>query len=180
MGMTSSQYIRMLKGLFPRGRAWNTNTTSIWHKMLDAMAAELVRIDGRADDLLNEADPSTATELLTEWERIVQLPDHVQTALSGTLAQRRLDVLRKLTLRGGQSRQFFIDMAAAFGYTVRIEEPAQFRVGRNRCGDRLYGEGWLHYFFIWSTVFTVGNTTLESVVGNAKPAHTEVLFYYGG
>jgi uncharacterized protein YmfQ (DUF2313 family) len=198
MGMNRDQYIDLLKNLLPKGIAWPRDITSSFHKIFDAIAEEMVRFDQRiSTDLPNEADPNTTLELLTDWERIVQIPDEFQLKVAETVGQRRADILRKLTSRGGQSKQFFIDLAAAFGYTVTINETFPFRSGKNRCGYRCYDVDWKHHWRIiagsvTSQYFRAGsgrcgdrlrawrNTTLENVIQNAKPAHTVVHFVYGG
>ncbi len=195
--MTNEQYIRLLKTLFPLGKAWSRASDGVLHKICDAMAAEMVRLDNRASiDLLREIDPSTTFELLPDWERIVGLPDFCTGLLADTLEFRRDDVLRKLSDRGGQSRQFFIDLALVFGYVVTIQDVLPFRSGRGRSGDRCYGVAWKHHWIVNSvsfatTVFRSGqsrsgdrlrtwrNDTLECVFNQKKPSHTKVHFTYG-
>jgi uncharacterized protein YmfQ (DUF2313 family) len=196
--MNRDQYVELLKNLFPTGAAWPRAVSSGFHKLFEAIAEEFVRFDTRLGvDLVNEADPQTTSELLTDWERIVRLPDDLQTELGPTVSQRRRDILRKLTFRGGQSRQFFVDLAAAFGYTVTIEETFPFRAGRNRAGDRCYDVDWIHHWRVKSDgevsnwfragsgrsgdrIRTWSNDALEAVIGSAKPGQTVVHFVYGG
>lgn len=198
MGMNREQYTELLKGLFPMGLAWPRSVVTRFHKLFQGMAEEFVRYDQRVGtDVLNEGDPSETLELLTDWERFVRLPDDLQTSLGETVDQRRRDILRKLTFRGGQSRQFFIDLAATFGYSVKIDETFPFRMGRGRMGDRLYDVDWIHHWRIvadsaTATYFRMGqgrmgdrlrtfeNGPLEAVIGSAKPAHTVLHFIYGG
>jgi uncharacterized protein YmfQ (DUF2313 family) len=196
--MTRDQYVDLLKKLLPRGDAWPRQITTTFHKLFEAISEEFVRFDARVGtDLINEADPNTTLELLTDWERLVGLPDNCQTGLSETVGERRQDILRKLRFRGGQSRQFFVDLALAFGYTVEIDETFPFRAGRNRSGDRCYDVAWLHHWRVITdsavtTYFRAGtgrcgdrlrtwkNDTVECIFAQAKPAHTEVHFVYGG
>lgn len=191
------RYIEVLKSLLPKGFAWTRGISSTFYKLFDAMAEEMARFDLRVGtDLINEADPRTSFELLTDWEALVGLPDDCQTSLGVTVAQRRLDIIRKLTSRGGQSRQFFIDLAAAFGYTVTVTQALPFRAGKSRCGDRCYDVDWWYHWFVSadsaiSTYFLSGvgragdplrtwtNTTLECVIREVKPAHSVVHFIYG-
>lgn len=197
MAMSSDQYVALLKNLLPRGIAWPRDLQTYFHKLFQALADEMVRFDQRISvDLVNEADPNTTLELLEDWERIVDLPDDTQLALGTTVAQRRADILRKLTFRGGQSKKFFVDLAATFGYTVTIDEPRPFRAG-SRSKDRCYSVNWIHHWRVIApsavtTSFRAGkgrcgdrlrtwrNDTLEAVITKAKPAHTVVHFVYGG
>lgn len=190
------RYVQILKHLFPKGIAWTRATESTFHKLIQSKAEEMARFDTRVGtDLINEAYPDTTLELLEDWERIVGLPDSCQPTLAETITGRREDVLRKLVFRGGQSRKFFIDLAAAFGYTITIDEIRPFRAGRGRCGDRCYDIDWLHHWRVISnssisTYFRAGigrcgdrlrisvNTELECVISKVKPAHTVVHFVY--
>jgi uncharacterized protein YmfQ (DUF2313 family) len=195
--MTRGQYVELLKNLLPRGLAWPRDTAAYFHKIFDAVAEEMVRFDERVSvDLVNEADPNTTLELLEDWERVTGIPDDCQGSVSETVALRRADILRKLTARGGQARQFFIALAATFGYTITIDEPRPFRVGHGRCGDRCYDVDWIHHWRVLSasvvsSEFRVGtgrcgdrlrvwrNDELECLFGEKKPAHTKVHFVYG-
>ena len=53
-------------------------------------------------------------------------------------------------MRGGQSRQYYIDVAWAVGFTITITEFEPFRVGSGRAGDYLAGEEWLFYWRVTS------------------------------
>jgi len=196
--MTRDDYVILLKRLLPSGLAWPREQTTYMHKLLEALSEEFARLDVRAGvDLINEMDPTTTTELLPDYERLVELPDDLQTELSASLEQRRKDIVRKLTTGGGQAPAFFVEIAAAFGYTVTIEEYFPFRAGRNRCGYRCFDVDWIHHWGIRSdqsvTLYfragqnrcgdrlrTSQNQGLEAVINDAKPAHTVVHFLYGG
>ncbi len=195
--MNAEQYTRLLKSLFPLGKAWSRSRDGVLHKLCSAMAEEMARIDERASfNLIREADPTTAFETLEDWERTVGLPDFCSSDLATSIEQRRADILRKLTDRGGQSRQFFIDLSAIFGYTVTVSDKLPFRSGRGRSGDRCYSTAWTFHWIVNSdsfntTVFRSGqsrsgdrlrtwrNDTLECVINQKKPSHTKVHFTYG-
>lgn len=197
MGMSRAQYVEFLKHLFPKGDAWNRLVTAQFNSLFESMAEEFVRFDQRVGtDLLNEVDPATTLELLEDWERIVDLPDDLQTELGATVGERQIDIIRKLSARGGQSRQFFIDLAALFGYTITITEIKPFRCGINTAGERCYQITWLHHWYVnsdseISRIFKAGsgragdrlrdwaNTTLENVITDKKPAQSTVFFTYG-
>ena len=197
MGLSQAQYVSFLKGLLPRGKAWNPSPSSVLDKLLNAMAEELARIDSRASrDLLNEVDPRTTNELLPDWERVCGLPDPC-LGTTGTLADRRESVLNKLTATGGQSAAYFIAVAAALGFTIEITEKFQpFKAGISKAGDRLTNGDWM---FAWEVTtpeadlvdaFRAGYSAagdplstsraeaLECVLERLKPAHTVVIFTY--
>jgi len=192
---TVSDYIAQLRGLLPRGVAWGNGSNL--NNLITAMADELVRVDSRAVALHDEADPKTTNELLSDWERLAGLPDNCTGMLAETVQQRRADLLSKLTQQGGQSPQYFIDLAEMLGYTVTITEFRPFRVGISTVGQNLYGEDWI---FSWRvnasavaplTYFRTGQSTvgeplvsvqannvLECAISRASPAHTNLIFAY--
>jgi uncharacterized protein YmfQ (DUF2313 family) len=195
-GFTADDYTRVLSDLLPRGWAWSRELTSVQMKVLEGLAVEFARIHQRDCDLLAESYPGTALETLTDWERICGLPDPC-TGTLGTIQERRAAILAKLAMRGGQSRQYYIDVAYALGFTITITEYQPFRVGKNRAGDYLAGEDWLFYWRVTSweqnqkiyffrtgqsvtreRLRSWGNALLECVLNAIKPAHTILHFAY--
>lgn len=195
MALTKDDYLQQLQNHLPSGPAWPRDVESLTTKILDSFAEEYARIDGRIDNLIDEADPRTTLELLPDWERVVGLPDPCVQAAQ-TVQERRAALLAKLTTLGGQSIAFFIELAAYLGYTITITEFTPFRAGISRVGDALTGKDW---WFAWrinapattSTWFRVGqsavgeplqafgNELLECVFNRVKPAHTVLIFAYG-
>lgn len=158
MARSEADYLNLLQGLLPLGAAWPRDPESVLTKLLSAFAVELARLDQRADDLLEEADPRTTFELLTDWERVAGLPDTC-TGEADTLEQRRQELLQRLTGLGGQSRQFFIDLAERLGYPgVTIEEFQPFVCGVSELGvDPLNGGDEVR--FNWKVVIPAGRVT---------------------
>lgn len=138
MSLPVEVYARMLRQLLPTGQAWEIEPGDVRSGALLAIAEELARVDARGDQLVEEADPRTALELLPEWEQLVGLPDDVMTEIPATITERRIAVLQKLTASGGQSRQYFMDLAAVSGFVVTITEyfadVDAARCGTMRCG----------------------------------------------
>lgn len=192
--MTSDHYLAQIQALLPRGAAWPTEPDLVMTETLRALADELARVDARADDLLDEADPRTTGELLTDWEQAYALPDPCTSQPDITI-ERRAALVEKVARIGGQTPQYFIDVAALLGFTITITEYRPFRVGINRCGDELLGEPW---WFAWRVngpldTFTYficgrsrcgdplrdwGNDLLECVIRRLAPAHTVPIFSY--
>jgi uncharacterized protein YmfQ (DUF2313 family) len=195
-GFTADDYAQVLADLLPRGWAWSRELTSVLMLVLEGLAAEFARITARDCDLLAESYPGTALETLTDWERICGLPDPC-TGTLGSIQERRAAILAKLAMRGGQSRQYYIDVAAALGFVITITEYQPFRVGKGRAGDYLAGEDWLFYWRVtsWEQNQKIyffragqsatserlrhwGNSLLECVITAIAPAHTIVRFAY--
>lgn len=192
---TAEQYREQLKALLPPGRAISRDSGSTVEKLLDAMSQELARLDTRGIDLVVDANPLTTSELLPDWERVAGLPDTCGGAQSETLQGRRADLVAKLSGSGGQSRAYFIALAASLGYTITITEFRPFRAGQSQAGDQLTNGEWI---FTWQVnapettitnfragqsqagepLRTWGNERLECAIESLKPAHTHVLFAY--
>lgn len=89
----ASRYTRMLGALLPPGKVWRLIGGSVLLKLFTACADELGRLDARVFDLLDESDPRTADELLSEYENELKL------AATGTTAERIARVVAHLVAR---------------------------------------------------------------------------------
>lgn len=185
------------QALLPRGAAWPRARDATLTRAVAGLQRTPARLHGRAADLLdNEAYPATTYELLGDWERAFGLPDGC-TPISDGLVARREALLVRIAGQGGQSRAYFIGLALRIGITITIDEFRPFRVGINRCGDRLNGGGWIHAWRVNAASVTPrpflvgqdgagtrlrrwGYGPLECVLTRLKPAHTVILFSYGG
>lgn len=192
MSLNAENYLQQLQALLPSGLAWAKSSSTILAKLLNAFSEEFKRVDYRADDVLNEADPRTTNELLAEWEYIAGLPD-LCTGIPATIALRRELLVSKLTNVGGQSKQFYIDLATKLGFTITITEFKCYRVN-SRVNEALNDSDWAFTWRVNSAQNTVrtfnvssrvneplaswGNTALECAITRLKPAHTYVQFAY--
>ena len=192
MGMTAVDYLSQLQALLPQGPAWPRDSSATLTMLLQAMADELARIDGRAAQMIEETDPRTAAELLADWERVAGLPDTCVTAAQ-TTAQRRAALHARLTTLGGQSRAYFVALAASLGYTITVTEFHQHTVADD-VEHPIYGQPWQVAWQVNAPQDTVGtlsvtdtvadplawwgNDLLECVIRRLKPAHTHTLFAY--
>jgi uncharacterized protein YmfQ (DUF2313 family) len=192
MGMTATDYLAELQGLIPQGAAWprdvNTNVT----RLLYGLAEECARVDGRADQLLYEDDPRVTSEMLDDWERAFGLPDPCVTDAQ-SIAQRRRSLVTRITTIGGQSRQYFIDLAASLGSTITIDEFAPYTVNDD-VNTPIYGIEWRYTWRVNGianpiTLFDVtgavtdplgswGTAAVQCLFARLKPAHTNVIFNY--
>jgi uncharacterized protein YmfQ (DUF2313 family) len=92
--------------------------------------------------------------------------------------------------------QYFIDLAAAHGYTIEIEQYAPFRVDINSAEDPLYDSAWAFAWTVRAPTTTIvyfrtdlsradeplatwGDPILECLIRAVAPAHTIVMFEYG-
>lgn len=162
---------------------------------LDAEGAALDAAALSGDALQNEADPRTAADMLSDWERVCGLPDPctVAAGVTQTLSQRRAAVVARLTTLGGQSAAYYRAVAAAIGFDIAVEEYSPHDVLHD-VEAPLYGPDWQFAWMVQAANDTVieftvedgaddplatwGNAPLECVIRRLKPAHTAVLFGY--
>jgi uncharacterized protein YmfQ (DUF2313 family) len=133
---TGSDYTQAFFSLLPKGQAWPRETDSVLARTVDGLSQYWGFVDSRAADLLEqETDPRHTVELLPDWEKAWGLPDPCFPSAT-TIAERQLMLVLFMTRMGGQSRQYFIDLAKwATGYTIEIEEFAPFVCGISQVGD---------------------------------------------
>lgn len=140
---TGADYAQAYLELLPQGQAWPKHVIgSVLVQTVEGLCDYWGFVDSRAADLLErESDPRSTVELLPDWERNWGLPDPCYQSPQ-TIGQRQLALVMRMTMEGGQSRAFFIDVAAQIGYAISISEYRVFIVGIDRCGDnRVYGDG---------------------------------------
>lgn len=191
-----SFYQAMLRKLFPQGRLWTFPVDGVLDNLLAGVATEFARVDEEAQHLLLESDPRTTTQLISEWEEFLGLPDDC-SGLAVTLADRRNQVVSKLLLRGPQNKAFYVQIAQTLGYDISVDDIEEFDVLRAgfRAGDRARGLDWAHAFALNIPEFTTrvaragsmlagdrlvefGDDLLECLITAQKPAHAEVIFQY--
>ena len=196
MALTGIDYRKQMQALLPQGPAWTRAVGALLTKVLDAFGAEFARIDAGARRLIDEADPRTTVDLLTDWERVAGLPDNCSGLLAETQQGRRRDLVSKLVGQGGQTKAYYLEIARALGFIVEIEEFREFRAGGARAGDALTNGDWKYAWRVNSPSVTVqpfraghsaageslatwGNAGLECRLRHYRPAHTNIIFAYG-
>ena len=122
MALTFDDFYNQLQDLLPPGPAWDVEQSVNAKQLLLAWATEFARVQADIDRLIDEADPRTTSDLLLDYERIFGLPTDCTAGTDLTLQQRRAALVSQMTSTGGQSRAYFIALAAAVGYTITITE----------------------------------------------------------
>jgi len=135
---SEADYLGAIQALLPRGRAWSRDPATTLTAVLDGWARAYARVDARQTNLLIDAFPTAAVELLPEWEATLGLPDPCLGPLP-TLQQRQAQVRARLVAMGGQSIPYLTTVAASLGFPVSITEFAPFRAGINDAGDAVNG-----------------------------------------
>lgn len=141
MGVRSADdYLQQLRALLPPGPAWERDFAPKIDALLQGAAAELARIDRRAADLLDEADPVRVRELVPDWERAMGLPDPCLGPLQ--MFEGRQGAVRERLLAVGEQRPaYYIAIAVKQGYpNAFITEHRAPRFGRSRFGAARWGQ----------------------------------------
>lgn len=162
------------------------------------LAAEGASLDNAlaaAAALPRGLSPLSALEWLADYERVYGLPGQCVSS-ERTLQERIADLGRALLERAGVSRGYYLRVAELLGYHINIVEYAPFGAG-SHCGTTLTNGGWAFAWLVAAQAQTVrkfkagrsaagerlgiwGDEVLECVMRRLKPAHTVVLFSYGG
>jgi len=200
MARDPKDYLRLLQSLLPRGGLWSRDPSARLTEYLYAEADELARVDNRSQDLITERNTLNTNELINDHELDLGLPDECTRDISLTLSERRSAANAKLTSTGGQSKDYFIALAATYGYVATVEEYSPFWCGISTCGDPI---GPLANIFHWKLTITTDETPVPFLCGvgacgdslfkvsellNAvfcyankyKPAHTVLLIAIAG
>nr|WP_194299968.1 putative phage tail protein [Acetobacter musti] len=187
-----ADFKKALLSLLPRGRIWSREPDGLPAQLMEVWAPTYVRQSARAANLIVDAFPATTTELLTEWQETLGLPDPC-AGDNPTLAQQRSQIVSRLTDTGGCSEPYFISLAAALGYTITITQFTRSRFGRT-FGTTFGGDAWSYAWQVNMPEFTIshltfgdqfgkafaswGDTVLQCEFERLKPAHTVLIFNY--
>ncbi len=186
-------FLGLLQNLLPRGRAWPREADAILTQLLRGLGKRQEAIHSRQLDLLFDAFPSQAAELLPEWEETLGLPDPC-AGTDVTFAARQAHVAAHTANRGGQSVPYLVAYAADLGYQITITEFTPSRFGM-RFGGCFRDSDWanalqinappetVHYFHFGADRFgdyfgQWGNAVLECEIRRVAPGQAVLIFSY--
>jgi uncharacterized protein YmfQ (DUF2313 family) len=135
----AADYAAGERGLMPRGRLWPQEADTVQGAVLTAIGAMFERTDAAANTLLAGSLPGELTVMMSEWEATLGLPDPCAGG-TPTFAQRCDQIRGRFVGAGGQSRQHFIDFAAALGFTISITNYPPCRAGISVAGSPVCGD----------------------------------------
>lgn len=192
MDITQDDYTQLLVALLPPGPAWSADDPAV-----SGAAPSLLRVHRRADELMQELDPRTASELIGRWESITGLPDECIPAGTQTLRQRQQRLDAKVNLTGGINEAFYLAQLVALGkpdatITRYIKSPFKCT---SPCTEVVDSPEWRYYWQVnipagtdatWMTcndpcnsaLRQWGDTVVECVINKLCPSHTYVNFKY--
>ena len=123
---TGVEYAAALRDLLPDGPAWPRLSSSYLQGWCAGNGLIWGDVDASAAQLLNQdSDPRATIAMLPDWERqFLRASRSVsRRSAAGQVAARQAALRREdEAIKGGQSRAFFIGLAASLGYTITITE----------------------------------------------------------
>ena len=162
-------------------------------KSLTVDGLALDRAHAHAENVLSGLTPFKHLGWLEAYEREYGLPD---ACFSGplTLDERINQLAVALREEGGISREFYLWLAAVFGYALKIREFKPFRAG-SKAGEPLTNGLWRYAWVLHSSGTRIrafragrsrageplrvwGDTRFECLFRKHAPAHTVLHFAY--
>lgn len=125
--------------LWPPGAAWGTpdgeahSAASVIYRFTLALLVPFSDLYGRARRFLEESLIAGIFERLDDWESEYGLPDECLTGNTSQAARIRA-IEARVTSNAVTTPADFIDLAASYGFSITIEEPAMFQCGFSECG----------------------------------------------
>lgn len=118
---TQEQQADKLATYLPNDRLYQAKNRdgSNLRKILLGLAQQWLDFRGLINEVYDEYDPRSTTDLIEEWETFVGIPDSC-ISNKGTLEERRNNVLLKLAGINATTAKQFENVAAALGYTVTV------------------------------------------------------------
>lgn len=140
-------------------------TFSRQRQLIEGLSKEL----GRAEDLINEYATQylldTTTDLISEWESALSIPDECFT-VDDLVSSRRRNALVKLAAHGVQIEQHFIDLAALYGVGITIQSGIEY----NNVFPMTFP------FYFWENDKTARFTMIVSVFDVEEPTRFPFTF----
>ena len=174
--MGPTVYGNALRQLLPPGAPFAAPTGSQLYELTEGSAVVFDNFVELADNLLNEFDPRTAMDFLSDWERVYDLPG-TNPSPPATIAGRQAALLAKAQGYGNPTPAYFIALAAALGYTATITTYAgQLFTCDSACNASVYGDAWMSSWVLNASSIPATDATLRWLITSLAPAHTAVGF----
>lgn len=191
--LTQEQQATTLRRYLPGGRAFaaaQVTGTNI-RKLLLGFARELMEVDSLISLFRIDTNPSETQYFVDEWERALGIPDLCFNG-TGSIADRRLAILIKLSALGIQTNRDFVELAAKLGIVITVKAGSVNGLFPWVLPHIFYDTAKIARFTIYITPITVigetfpytfpitfGTTELaiiECLFAEFKPANVQVLF----
>ena len=145
---TQEEYAQSIRELYPPGRYFEAQFADPESELslyVEGLAAGAYRLQERNVDLLMEAYPDTADELITDYERVFEVTPVTE------LEARRNNVMTEWI--GSLFRPVDWDrIAAEYDFTLTLERQKMFCCGLSSFGDRMWNVSSRSYLIFIVTV----------------------------
>lgn len=121
LAKSAEEWTQSLVDHMPQG-ALDLTEGSLFFRLFEGLAIELARFDALCDKFLLELDYSTTVDLISDFERFLDLPRSCQVPIPVTLSLRRAIVAAVLNRPRDLSPATMIEIAAIYGFTITIAE----------------------------------------------------------
>jgi len=114
-----------LAQFLPEGKVFDARNepTATLRKFLEGLSGELKRVYDGMNDLSEDYDINFTTELISNWESAVGIPDDCFPG-TGDLEERRTHVLIKFAKMNVQTSEEFVSVIEELGFTVILQPGA--------------------------------------------------------
>ncbi|WFS01582.1 putative phage tail protein [Rhizobium tumorigenes] len=125
--------------MWPQGPAWGSpdgqavDLASVLARFTRVMLDPFLWLYARAWTLMRNSSVQGVDELLSDWEAEYGLPDNCVTGET-SIAERIRALATKVNSQAAITPGDFIRIAASYGFSITIEEPAIFECGFSECG----------------------------------------------
>lgn len=173
-------------------RAKNKDGSNL-RKVLIGLAQEWTRFRNKANEVYEQYDPTNTTDLISEWESVVGIPDECFDN-TGTIEERRTNVLLKLAGINATTEKQFENIANILGVTADISSGVDLATLPLTLPFILIDEAEAPFTIVVtldSSLETEGlpltlpftlsegvQEILECVFNKIKPANTQVIFRF--
>jgi uncharacterized protein YmfQ (DUF2313 family) len=168
---TQAEYAVSLHKHMPRGPAFPRELGTVQDLTLTGLANCFATLNLDANDLLIDAFPATAVQLLPEWEETCGTPG------TGTTLEREAAVMAVLEAEGGSTVAFFRGLVLSYGFSKCTITQYTFSTVQSGVGQHLSSVQNPFYFMV--NAWGAGDQLdMEAAVNRFKPAHTLAVFTY--
>lgn len=189
----NTSMIATLFKYLPAGPAWTRDAGTVLYSTILGLQTEFTRLRRRVANFLDELDPRTTFEMLTDFERVYAMPDACYAPTD--LASRRAELQNRMQGYGDSNiatLRAIVERLSAVGNGSSITQhplpTTVFNPIRSadlftciaNCNQFLYGQAEMSWFQIYTlhTGYTPWETRLPCEVNEAKQDHTVFEVFY--
>lgn len=192
---TQEEQATVLAGYLPNNQLWNDKNidNTVLRKILLGLASQWLGLRDTINEVYENYDPRITTSLIEEWEGFVGIPDSC-LGNSGTLEERRINILLKLAGINVSTAKQFENLAEILGFSITVSNGINLAQFPLTFPVVLLDEGSAAFTIVvnldasltptgFPLVFPITLTSaapeiLECFFNKLKPANTNVIFRY--